>query len=182
MRVPAGVHLVARGHVGHAGHPHVDGLGADARRIGQRDALLLQLDPQARQLHSTHTLRLAASADHRTCALKQMLHFKRNAHSFMCLRRHLAHPLLVTVVGRAPWEPQDTQGHQAGKASLFGQFNEAAPMHAVTLSGMLRRGAQRKHSKSPAPRRACRSGPAAAPSGRPCSWRCRAPTPCCLGC
>ena len=62
MRVSAGVHLVAQGHVGHAGHPHVDGLGADARRIGQRDALLLQLDPQARQLYSTHMLRLAAVA------------------------------------------------------------------------------------------------------------------------
>ena len=73
MRVPAGVHLVAQGHVGHAGHPHVDGLRADARRIRQRDALLLQLDPQARQLHSTHMLRLAASAAPQRRILQQPL-------------------------------------------------------------------------------------------------------------
>ena len=111
MRVPAGVHLVAQGHIGHAGHPHVDGLGADTRRIGQRDALLLKLDPQARQLRSTHTLRLAASAAPRGRSLKQLVHSKRNAHSFTRLSQGIAPSMLVTVVGRALWEPQDTQGH-----------------------------------------------------------------------
>ena len=151
MRVSAGVHMVTQGHVGHAGHPHVDGLRADARRIRQRDALLLELHPQARQLHSTHIMSLAVSAIPQAVSLEKPLAFESQTSSFKRLRQHMALSVPVTIVRgdlrgatKHTWSlgsmKQSAARHRRlhlKRACRLVRLRVVKPVHAVGLRRML---------------------------------------------